>query len=96
MSHPFPAQAHFPEGTRLAVKEPYLKLSNAGTLTVRVDDPSNVVVLDRPGDGDEALVDPEALKARGNALYQTWRSADEFNKNFQPTRCKAVKAAGRV
>ena len=32
----------------------------------------------------------------GNALYQTWRSADEFNKNFQPTRCKAVKAAGRV
>ena len=27
------AQAHFPKGTRLAVKEPYLKLSNAGTLT---------------------------------------------------------------
>ena len=26
------AQAHFPKGTRLAVKEPYLKLSNAGTL----------------------------------------------------------------
>ena len=76
MSHPFPAQAHFPEGTRLAVKEPYLKLSNAGTLTVRVDDPSNVVVLDRPGDGDEALVDPEALKARGKEVVSAQKTKE--------------------
>ena len=93
------AQAHFPKGTRLAVKEPYLKLSNAGTLTVRVDDPHNLVVVHKPGDGDDELFDPEALKARGNDHYRRrryGRAADCYGAALELDAARRARARGAV
>ncbi|KAG7669677.1 hypothetical protein KSW81_007826 [Nannochloris sp. 'desiccata'] len=70
----------FPEGARLAIKEPYLKQFNDGSLGVRVDSPSDVVFLkstkkndgssagsDVPSSGDG---DVAALRAQAGDLYK--------------------------
>ena len=35
----------FPEGTRIGIKQPYLKLSFSGTLYLRNDNPENIIFL---------------------------------------------------
>jgi len=51
-------QKIFSVGTRFAVKEPYLRVSAAGTLILRVDNPYNVI-LEREW---THLVEPERLR----------------------------------
>ena len=90
------ARRAFPRGSQVAVKEPYYKLSNAGTLTVRVDDPSNVVVLSRPGDGDDAVADAATLRARGNAHHGKgrWRDAEAcYGRALDGERARRARLA---
>jgi hypothetical protein len=44
---PFQAdiKKHYPMGTKVVVKEPYFKISNDNGLTIRVDNPANVVKI---------------------------------------------------
>ena len=68
------AQQCFPMGTRLGVKEPYLKMSNDGYLNLRVDNPCNVVVQRaestslQTAAGGQPLTAAE-LKAQGNSRF---------------------------
>lgn len=58
-------QTRLPKGTVLAIKEPYLKLSNSGDLLIRVDLPSNVVVRTGWGHTRTAV---EAMELGNEAL----------------------------
>jgi tetratricopeptide (TPR) repeat protein len=66
-----------PQGTILAVKEPFLRQSSLGHMLIRVDSPSDVVFL-RPANPAlrgtpwyEAITAPfDDLKAQGNAAFQ--------------------------
>ena len=57
-------QKLFRVGTRLGIKHPYLKLSNSGKLTLRVDNPCNVIITNPTSNTNEEVTE---LKAQGNA-----------------------------
>jgi len=59
------AQALFPVGTRLGIKEPYYKLQNSGHFGLRSDNPCNLIIQ-RPNSGSKQ---PNALKTAGNQLF---------------------------
>ncbi len=69
----------FPAGMRLVIKEPYLKVMLSGTVGLRVDNPTNVVVVAAaaaPLPRQPAAAD--SLKAQGNALFaqRDWAGAE--------------------
>lgn len=79
------AQSYFPEGTRLVVREPYLKQVGDGTLALRCDNPGNVLIT-RPGRamprvplGEAPTAAAERLKAAGNARVSAkeWHLAED-------------------
>lgn len=41
----FNAEDHIPVGCALIIKSPYLKLSNSGSIALRVDNPCNIEIL---------------------------------------------------
>jgi tetratricopeptide (TPR) repeat protein len=69
------AQGLLPEGSRLVIKEPYLKCFNSGCLGLRCDNPTNVVVTSRgplaqPPAACPALADAPAAQRVGNACFR--------------------------
>ena len=67
-----------PEGTKLAIKDPYYKAFLDGTSGIRVDNPADVVFLGKP---DEEICPDEAAgfedtKTKGNKAF---RSAAMYN-----------------
>jgi hypothetical protein len=68
-------QSIFPINTRLGIKSPYLKVSNSGSIALRIDNPCNLIIekpaAARPSTSATASSegDPKELKAKGNAAY---------------------------
>ena len=55
----------FPKGVEIGVKNPYLKVTQAGTINLRNDNPCNVVFQEK-----KKKVDPNLLKDLGNKFFQ--------------------------
>ena len=53
----------FPKGITIGLKNPYMKISNAGTINLRNDNPQNIVFKEEKK--DDALI----LKELGNKLF---------------------------
>ncbi|GLJ21794.1 hypothetical protein SUGI_0406800 [Cryptomeria japonica] len=69
----------YPKGARVAVKEPYFKRADDGLLTVCVDNPNNIEILDVPQQ-DTSLVDLLQLRGEGNKCFRDskWEGTIEF------------------
>lgn len=64
-----------PEGTKLAIKEPYYKPFVDGTSGIRVDNPADVVFLTEPGQSDPITINEDVgfdqMKAQGNQAFRS-------------------------
>ena len=79
------AQRAFPVGSRLTVKEPYLKMYNTGYLGLRVDNPCNLVLQLPPSIARDAV----QLKSYANDCYagrDVWSAARAYSQalDLQP------------
>jgi hypothetical protein len=66
--------AFIPIGTQMVIKEPYLKCSNYGNIAVRVDNPSNVTLVQPTVAKSIAAavnLNADTLKAEGNAHFKS-------------------------
>lgn len=62
-----------PEGTKLAIREPYYKVFLDGTSGIRVDNPADVVFLKNTSDPSQSSQDDDfdQIKAQGNQAFRS-------------------------
>ena len=73
-----------PEGTKLAIKDPYYKLLLDGTSGIRVDNPADVVFLREAVLENKVIeqADFDLVKAQGNQAFRSVQSARRLIQSF--------------